>query len=151
VDPQKGGIVAGSRLIIAEDQMVVALDMQAMLIAAGHDVCGIAANADEALTLVAEHRPDLALLDVELGGSDGLEAARLIMERYEIPTLLVTGHVRMEVAREAGVIGLVRKPFTEHILLATIDTCLEWLRRGVVTEPIPPGFIGPNISGNRKR
>ncbi|UEM18931.1 response regulator [Skermanella mucosa] len=133
------------RLIIAEDQLLVALDMETILTGAGHEVCGIASNADEALTLVAEHRPDLALLDVELGGTDGLEAARLIMDRWQVPTLLVTGHVTMEIARGVGVVGLVRKPFTERTLLATIDACLTWLADGVVQEPRPPGFIGPDI------
>ncbi len=125
--------------------MLVALDMETILTGAGHEVCGIAANADEALTLVAEHRPDLALLDVDLGGTDGLEAARLIMDRWQVPTLLVTGHVTMEIARGVGVVGLVRKPFTERTLLATIDACLTWLAEGVVQEPRPPGFIGPDI------
>jgi len=136
----------GARIIIAEDQLLVALDMETMINAAGHEVCGIAANADEALTLVAEHRPDLALLDVELGGTDGLEAARLIMDKWEIPTLLVTGHVTMEIARGVGVVGLVRKPFTERVLLDTITACLDWLTRGVVHEPSPPGFIGPDVT-----
>lgn len=125
--------------------MLVALDMETIVTGAGHEVCGIASNADEALTLVAEHRPDLALLDVELGGTDGLEAARLIMDRWQVPTLLVTGHVTMEIARGVGVVGLVRKPFTERTLLATIDACLTWLADGVVQEPRPPGFIGPDI------
>jgi CheY-like chemotaxis protein len=137
--------VRGVRLIIAEDQLLVALDMETIVTGAGHEVCGIASNADEALTLVAEHRPDLALLDVELGGTDGLEAARLIMDRWQVPTLLVTGHVTMEIARDAGVIGLVRKPFTDRTLLATIDACLAWLAYGVIQEPRPPGFIGPDI------
>jgi two-component system, response regulator PdtaR len=139
--------VAGVRLIIAEDQLLVALDMETIVTNAGHEVCGIAANADEALTLVAEHRPDLALLDVELGGTDGLEAARLIMDRWQVPTLLVTGHVSMEIARDVGVVGLVRKPFTERTLLSTIDACVEWLNHGVIQQPAPPGFIGPDIAG----
>ena len=139
--------MAGVRLIIAEDQLLVALDMETIVTNAGHEVCGIAANADEALTLVAEHRPDLALLDVELGGTDGLEAARLIMDRWQVPTLLVTGHVSMEIARDVGVVGLVRKPFTERTLLSTIDACLDWLNHGVVQQPVPPGFIGPDIAG----
>jgi two-component system, response regulator PdtaR len=143
----KGNGVAGVRLIIAEDQLLVALDMETIVTNAGHEVCGIAANADEALTLVAEHRPDLALLDVELGGTDGLEAARLIMDRWQVPTLLVTGHVSMEIARDVGVVGLVRKPFTERTLLSTIDACLDWLNHGVVQQPAPPGFIGPDIAG----
>ena len=52
----------------------------------------------------------------------------------------------MEIARGVGVVGLVRKPFTERLLLDTIDACLDWLTRGVVHEPAPPGFIGPDIT-----
>jgi len=83
----------GRRLLIVEDNWLVAIDMEAALIDAGYDVIGIAVSANEAVALCDAQRPDLVLMDIRLqGGSDGIAAAMEIRTRFGITSIFVSAH-----------------------------------------------------------
>lgn len=136
-----------AKLIIAEDEQIIALGMQMFLSAAGHEVCGIAKTAPEAVRLAEEHRPQLALLDVRLAdGTDGTDAARHLKERLGIPAILVTGHLDREQAVAVGALGLLKKPYDPQCLLDMIEASLEWLESGTVRAAAPTGMFFDDIS-----
>jgi AmiR/NasT family two-component response regulator len=113
------------RILIAEDETIIRLDLRKLLEDAGHDVCAEARDGAEAVELAEEHDPDLAILDVKMPRLDGIEAARRILEERPIPIVMLTAYGQDElVARavEAGVFGYLVKPFRETDLLPAIKT-----------------------------
>jgi two-component system, response regulator PdtaR len=113
------------RILIAEDETIIRLDLRKLLEEAGHDVCAEARDGAEAVELAEEHDPDLAILDVKMPRLDGIEAARRILEERPIPIVMLTAYGQDElVARavEAGVFGYLVKPFRETDLLPAIKT-----------------------------
>jgi two-component system, response regulator PdtaR len=113
------------RILIAEDETIIRLDLRKLLEEAGHEVCGEARDGIEAVELVDEHDPDLAILDVKMPRLDGIEAAKRILEERPIPIVMLTAYGQDElVARavEAGVFGYLVKPFRETDLLPAIAT-----------------------------
>jgi AmiR/NasT family two-component response regulator len=113
------------RILIAEDETIIRLDLRKLLEEAGHEVCAEARDGVEAVELVEEHDPDLAILDVKMPRLDGIEAAKRILEERPIPIVMLTAYGQDElVARavEAGVFGYLVKPFRETDLLPAIAT-----------------------------
>ncbi len=113
------------RILIAEDETIIRLDLRAMLEKAGFDVCAEAKDGEEAVTLARTLEPDLALLDVKMPKLDGIDAARRILEERPIPIVMVTAYGEQELvsrAVEAGVFGYLVKPFRETDLLPAIAT-----------------------------
>ncbi|MEI7760160.1 MAG: response regulator [Thermoleophilia bacterium] len=113
------------RILIAEDETIIRLDLRAMLERAGFDVCAEAKDGEEAVTLARTLEPDLALLDVKMPKLDGIEAAKRILEERPIPIVMVTAYGEQEIvsrAVEAGVFGYLVKPFRETDLLPAIAT-----------------------------
>jgi response regulator NasT len=113
------------RILIAEDETIIRLDLRELLEAAGYDVCGEARDGEEAVSLARELTPDLAILDVKMPRLDGIDAARRILEERPIPIVMLTAYGQDElVARavEAGVFGYLVKPFREQDLLPAIAT-----------------------------
>jgi two-component system, response regulator PdtaR len=113
------------RILIAEDETIIRLDLRKLLEEAGHEVCAEARDGAEAVELAEEHEPDLAILDVKMPRLDGIEAARHILEERPIPIVMLTAYGHGElVARavEAGVFGYLVKPFRETDLLPAIAT-----------------------------
>jgi len=113
------------RLLIAEDETIIRMDLRAMLEGAGFEVCAEARDGEEAVALALAERPDLAVLDVKMPRLDGIEAARRILDERPIPIVMVTAYGERElVARavEAGVFGYLVKPFRESDLLPAIAT-----------------------------
>jgi two-component system, response regulator PdtaR len=113
------------RILIAEDETIIRLDLRKLLEEAGHEVCAEARDGVEAVQLVEEHAPDLAILDVKMPRLDGIEAAKKILEERLIPIVMLTAYDQDElVARavEAGVFGYLVKPFRETDLLPAIAT-----------------------------
>ena len=111
------------RVLIAEDETLIRLDLRQLLEAAGYEVCAEARNGLEAVELAASEDPDLAILDVKMPELDGIEAARRILERRSIPIVVVTAYSQEELvsrAVEAGVFGYLVKPFREEDLLPAI-------------------------------
>ena len=114
-----------TRILIAEDETIIRLDLRAVLESAGFEVCGEARDGEEAVELARTRRPDLAVLDVKMPRLDGIEAAKRILDDRPIPIVIVTAYGEQElVARavEAGVFGYLVKPFRETDLLPAIET-----------------------------
>jgi two-component system, response regulator PdtaR len=113
------------RILIAEDETIIRLDLRELLEKAGFDVCAEAKDGEEAVMLARTVEPDLALLDVKMPKLDGIEAARRILEERPIPIVMVTAYGEEELvsrAVEAGVFGYLVKPFRETDLLPAIAT-----------------------------
>jgi two-component system, response regulator PdtaR len=113
------------RILIAEDETIIRLDLRTLLEEAGHEVCAEARDGVEAVELAGQESPELAILDVKMPRLDGIEAARRILEERPIPIVMLTAYGQDElVARavEAGVYGYLVKPFRENDLLPAIAT-----------------------------
>src|ERR687895_740008 len=113
------------RILIAEDETIIRLDLRKLLEDAGHEVCAEARDGVEAVDLVESHQPDLAILDVKMPRLDGIEAARRILDERPIPIVMLTAYGQDELvsrAVEAGVFGYLVKPFREADLVPAIQT-----------------------------
>jgi AmiR/NasT family two-component response regulator len=114
-----------ARVLIAEDETIIRLDLAEMLERAGFDVCGQARDGLEAVELARSEEPDVAVLDVKMPRLDGIEAARRILGERPIPIVMLTAYGQDELvsrAVEAGVFGYLVKPFRESDLLPAIQT-----------------------------
>ena len=113
------------RVLIAEDETLIRLDLKGMLERAGLDVCAEARDGVEAVELAASTDPDVAVLDVKMPRLDGIEAARRILGERPMPIVIVSAFTErklVERAAEAGVYGYLAKPFREEDLLPGIAT-----------------------------
>jgi AmiR/NasT family two-component response regulator len=113
------------RILVAEDETIIRLDLKELLERAGLTVCAEARDGQEAVELARAEEPDLAIMDVRMPRLDGIEAARTILEERPIPIVMLTAYGQDElVARavEAGVFGYLVKPFREQDLLPAIQT-----------------------------
>ena len=112
------------RILIAEDETIIRLDLRQLLERAGYDVVAEAKDGEEAVALARTEEPELAILDVKMPKLDGIEAARRILEERPVPIVMLTAYGQQElVARavEAGVFGYLVKPFREQDLLPAIE------------------------------
>jgi response regulator NasT len=113
------------RILVAEDETIIRLDLVELLRRAGMDVVGEAHDGEEAISLARELQPDLAIMDVKMPKLDGIEAARRIINERPIPIVMLTAYGQEELvarAAEAGVFGYLVKPFRESDLLPAIHT-----------------------------
>src|SRR6184192_2359699 len=113
------------RILVAEDETIIRLDLCELLRRAGFEVVAEARDGEEAVTLAREHAPDLAIMDVKMPRLDGIEAARRILDERPIPIVMLTAYGQQELvsrAIEAGVFGYLVKPFREQDLLPAIET-----------------------------
>jgi two-component system, response regulator PdtaR len=113
------------RILIAEDETIIRLDLRDLLERAGFEICAEARDGLEAVELARSARPDLAVLDVKMPRLDGIEAARRILDEQAIPIVMLTAYGQDELvsrAVEAGVFGYLVKPFRESDLLPAIRT-----------------------------
>src|SRR4051812_28330836 len=113
------------RILVAEDETIIRLDLRELLERAGFDVCAEAKDGVEAVELARSEQPDLAVLDVKMPRLDGIEAARRILDERPIPIVMLTAYGQDELvsrAVEAGVFGYLVKPFREQDLLPAIRT-----------------------------
>jgi len=118
---------AAPRVVIAEDEAIIRLDLRETLVAQGYDVVGEAGRGDEAVDLVRTLRPDLVILDVKMPGLDGLSAARLIAAERLAAVLVLTAFSQRELvteARDAGALAYLVKPFQEKDLVPAIEVAL---------------------------
>jgi response regulator NasT len=111
------------RVLIADDETVVRLDLRGMLEADGFKVCGEATDGAQAVTLARELAPDLAIMDVKMAQVDGVEAAERILAERRFPIVMLTGYddeALVDRAVSAGVFGYVLKPFREQDMRTVI-------------------------------
>ncbi len=117
------------RILIVEDDRIVASDLRATLERLGHAVSGPANTGEAALVLAEKRTPDLALVDIRLGGAiDGIDLAIGLRRKLGIPVVFLTGYSAEAVyarAREAGPVGYLRKPFVDGELAACIEAAME--------------------------
>jgi len=113
------------RVLIAEDETLIRLDLKGMLESAGLEVCAEARDGVEAVELAESASPDVAVLDVKMPRLDGIEAARRILDGRPMPIVIVSAFTEQSLvtrAAEAGVYGYLAKPFREEDLLPAIAT-----------------------------
>jgi len=114
------------RIVVAEDETLIRLDLVEMLTEAGYDVVGEATNGEEAVLLVESLNPDLAILDVKMPILDGISAAEKIISRA--PVLMLTAFSQkdlVERARDAGAMAYVVKPFAIGDLIPAIEIAVS--------------------------
>jgi response regulator NasT len=114
------------RILVAEDEALIRMDLVEMLQEAGYTVVAQAANGEEAIALATEHQPDLAILDVKMPILDGISAAEKIISIA--PVLMLTAFSQRELverARDAGVMAYVVKPFTIGDLVPAIEIAIS--------------------------
>jgi len=112
------------RVVIAEDEAIIRLDLRELLGEEGYDVVGETGRGDEAVELVRRLRPDLVLLDIKMPGLDGLSAARAIASERLAAVLILTAFSQrdlVEQAREAGAMAYLVKPFQKSELVPAIE------------------------------
>jgi AmiR/NasT family two-component response regulator len=117
----------GVRVVIAEDEAIVRLDLKEIMEEAGYEVVGETGRGDEAVALVRKHRPDLAVLDIKMPGLDGLSAAREINAERLCAVLILTAFSQrdlIEQARNAGALAYLVKPFQTSELLPAIEMAI---------------------------
>jgi len=113
------------RVLVAEDETIIRLDLKDLLERSGFEVCAEARDGEEAVELARSERPDVAIMDVKMPRLDGIEAARRILDERPIPIVMLTAYGQDELvqrAAEAGVFGYLVKPFREQDLLPAIRT-----------------------------
>jgi response regulator NasT len=114
------------RILVAEDEALIRMDLIEMLQEAGYTVCAEATNGEEAIALATEHKPDLCILDVKMPVLDGISAAEKIISIA--PVLMLTAFSQRELverARVAGVMAYVVKPFTIGDLVPAIEIAMS--------------------------
>jgi response regulator NasT len=114
------------RIVVAEDEALIRMDLVEMLAEAGYHVIAQASDGAQAITLVKEHKPDLAILDVKMPSLDGISAAEEIIATC--PVLMLTAFSQRELverARDAGVMAYVLKPFTINDLVPAIEIAIS--------------------------
>jgi response regulator NasT len=114
------------RILVAEDEAIIRMDLIEMLQGSGYEVVAAATNGQEAIDLATEHKPDLAILDVKMPVLDGISAAAKIIEIA--PVLMLTAFSQKELverARDAGVMAYVVKPFTIGDLMPAIEIAIS--------------------------
>ena len=130
------------KVLIAEDETIIRLDLRALLERAGHEVIGEARDGDEAVALCERLRPELVVMDVKMPRLDGIEAARRIIATRPVPIVMLTAYAQGDLvdrAADAGVFGYLVKPFREADLVPAIATArarfveLEALRSEAVS------------------
>lgn len=112
------------RLVVAEDEPIIRLDLVECLVDEGYEVVASTGRGDEVLPLVEEYRPDLVILDIKMPGLDGIEAADLLTERRLAGVVILTAFSQRELierATNAGALGYLVKPWQRHDLVPAIE------------------------------
>lgn len=116
------------RVVIAEDEALIRMDLAEMLQEEGYDVVAEAGDGETAVKLAQEHRPDLVILDVKMPVLDGISAAERIAEERVAPVLILTAFSQRELverAREAGAMAYLVKPFSKSDLVPAIEMAVS--------------------------
>jgi response regulator NasT len=119
------------RVVIAEDEAIIRMDLRETLQEEGYDVVGETGRGDEAVELVRSLRPDLAIFDVKMPGMDGLEAAGIVTAEKLCGVLILTAFSQREVveqARDAGALAYLVKPFQKSDLIPAIEVAIGRFR-----------------------
>jgi two-component system, response regulator PdtaR len=116
------------RVVIAEDEALIRMDLREMLEEEGHEVVGEASNGAEAIALAREMKPDVVFMDVKMPGTDGIDGARGIAEERLAPVVMVTAFSQagyVEQASQAGAMAYIVKPFTRTDILPAMQIAVS--------------------------
>jgi two-component system, response regulator PdtaR len=119
--------MAQTRLVIADDESIIRMNLKETLVGLGYLVVGEAGDGVSVINLARELRPDLVLMDIKMPKLDGIQAAKILTEEKIAPVLLLTAYSDRELverAKEAGVVNYVVKPFREAELLPAIEIAM---------------------------
>ena len=128
---------AARRVVIAEDEALIRLDLAEMLAEEGYDVVGQAADGEQAVALVEQLRPDLAVFDVKMPRLDGISAAQRVARQRIAPVVMLTAFSQRELverARDAGAMAYLVKPFTKADLVPAIEMAASRFAETVALE-----------------
>lgn len=116
-----------TRVIIADDESIIRMDLREMLTNLGYLVVGEVGDGRSAVNLARELRPDVVIMDIKMPDMDGIDAAKILTEERVAPVLLLTAYSQQELierAKEAGVVGYIVKPFRESDLAPAIEVAI---------------------------
>ena len=116
-----------TRVVIADDESIIRMDLKEMLTGLGYHVVGEAGDGISAVSLARELKPDLVIMDIKMPDLDGIAAARILREEKIAPVLLLTAFSQQELvegAKDAGVAGYIVKPFRECELVPAVEVAL---------------------------
>jgi AmiR/NasT family two-component response regulator len=116
-----------TRVIIADDESLIRMDLQEMLLNLGYLVVGEVGDGRSAVNLARELKPDVVIMDIKMPDMDGIDAAKTLTEEHIAPVILLTAYSQkdlVERAKEAGVVGYMVKPFRESDLVPAIEVAL---------------------------
>jgi AmiR/NasT family two-component response regulator len=120
------------RVVVAEDEAIIRLDLVEILADIGYDVVGDCGRGDEALTMVRELQPDVVILDIKMPGMDGLSVARHVSEEHLAAVLIVTAFSQRDLvaeASESGALAYLVKPFERSELVPAVEVALARFRQ----------------------
>jgi two-component system, response regulator PdtaR len=156
------------RVVIAEDEALIRLDLKEMLEEEGYEVAGEAADGEKAVELASALKPDLVILDVKMPILDGISAAERIAAQQIAPVVILTAFSQRELverARDAGAMAYLVKPFTKADLVPAIEIAVSrfqgpslthhslpegWQSR-VQCQPVSAGRTRPGTAGTGRR
>ncbi len=116
-----------TRVVIAEDEAIIRLDLREILEEEGYEIVAETGRGDEAIELVRQHVPDVVILDIRMPGADGLQAAKVIAGERLAAVLMLTAFSQrdlIEQARDAGALAYLVKPFDRNDLVPQIEVAL---------------------------
>ena len=129
------------KVLIAEDDLMIADLVEEVLVDKGYEVCGIARTVAEAVALAQHHKPDLAILDLRLAdGGLGTEIAALLRPLGRLGVLYATGNISQVVLTTADGDACISKPYRSIDLLRALEIVTEIVATGMALPPFPPGF-----------
>lgn len=130
----------GLRIVVAEDEALIRLDLSEMLEEAGHIVVAQASDGEQAIAAAREHTPDVVVMDVKMPGMDGITAAEVLGNESLAPVVMLTAFSDRELverARDAGVMSYVVKPFSAHDVLPALDIArARWQERQALADEV---------------
>ena len=128
------------RILILEDEPLVAITLEALIVEAGHVVLGPATNCEKALDIAVEHRPDVLFTNINLGiGIDGIACSRAFL-KLNIPAVFVTGSREEALASRDAAVGFLCKPCDPQRVGAAVSV-VEKVIAGEAPGPDVPGFV----------
>ena len=130
------------KILIVEDEILLALYMRDVLIETGHEILGIARTADEAIQCVRAVKPDLAFLNIDLADAvKGTDLARMLRTEFAVPSIIVSGNLHEARAAQGGALGYIGKPCAPMLLQKSVEV-VKAIRSGAMLDEqqIPTGL-----------
>ncbi|GJE12533.1 MULTISPECIES: response regulator [Methylobacterium] len=131
---------AALRILVVEDEALIALELECLLDDLGHVTVGVAGNAAEAIAMAKTTAPDVALVDIHLvDGPTGIEVARVLSADRRTTVVFMTANAKRIPPDFAGAIGVIAKPYSERVVASTLDYVAD-RRAGRSDSDLPDGF-----------